>query len=210
MKLKVCGMKNPANILEVATLQPDYLGFIFYPNSPRNFRGKIPHLPEPIIKTGVFVDAPLDFMLEMVKEHGFKAVQLHGSESPATCEALGNHGLEVIKVFSVGDAFSFSELNRYEGKADYFLFDTRGRAKGGNGVVFNWEILKDYPSQTPFFLSGGIGPEEAGPIKQLLKWLKEENKEQLLYGLDVNSRFEMAPGVKKAGEIKEFKKELEI
>ncbi len=210
MKLKVCGMKNPDNILEVAALQPDYLGFIFYKNSPRNFSGEIPEISEEVKKTGVFVDASLEFIQEMVEQYGFTAVQLHGSESPETCETLRATGMEVIKVFSVGEHFDFKDLLPYEGKADYFLFDTRGRSKGGNGIVFNWEILKGYPSQTPFFLSGGIGPEEAASIKQFLAWLKKENKEQLLYALDVNSRFEASPGFKKAGAIRQFKKELEI
>ena len=201
LNLKVCGMKDPGNIQEIASLGPDYLGFIFYEKSPRNFKGKIPELAGNIKKTGVFVDASVDFVREKAEEHHLKAVQLHGKESPEVCSALKSEGLEVIKVFSVRDSFDFSILQMYEGKVDFFLFDTKGKEKGGNGITFNWEVLKEYPSSTPFFLSGGIGLEE-------LEKLKNFDFPETFYGIDVNSRFETEPGIKNSDKVKQIRKGL--
>ncbi|HSI69656.1 MAG TPA: phosphoribosylanthranilate isomerase, partial [Gillisia sp.] len=163
MKIKICGMKFPDNIEEVAQLKSDYLGFIFYEKSPRNFTGQIPEISDDIKKTGVFVNTTLDSISAKVEEYNFKAVQLHGGESPEFCRrlklALPNH-IELIKVFSILETIDFNVLKDYEGIVDYFLFDTKGKNKGGNGFAFNWEILRNYPSFTPFFLSGGIGIEE--------------------------------------------------
>ncbi|WP_189606001.1 phosphoribosylanthranilate isomerase [Salinimicrobium marinum] len=191
-------MKFPENIEQVAVLQPDYLGFIFFEKSPRNFEVAIPELDKAIKKTGVFVDASLDFILEKVKKHELQAVQLHGKESPEFCAALKAVGLEIIKVFSVKDSFDFSILQQYESKVDFFLFDTKGKAKGGNGITFDWEVLKNYPSETPFFLSGGIGLEEIGRLKDF-----EFSK--AFYGIDVNSRFELEPGFKNLDTLKELR-----
>lgn len=201
LNLKVCGMKDPGNIQEIASLEPNYLGFIFYEKSPRNFDGKIPELQENIKKTGVFVDASVEFMKEKAKEHDLKAVQLHGKESPEVCSALKSEGLEVIKVFSIKDTFDFRILQEYEGKVDFFLFDTKGKEKGGNGVTFNWELLHKYPSSTPFFLSGGIGLEE-------LEKLKDFDLPETFYGIDVNSRFETEPGIKNPDKVKLIRKGL--
>lgn len=201
LKLKVCGMKFPDNIEEVAVLRPDYMGFIFFEGSPRNLDGNIPQLDENIKKTGVFVDASKDFVREKVNRHGLQAVQLHGKESPEFCAAIKADDLEVIKVFSLKDSFDFDKLKNYEGKVDYFLFDTKGKAKGGNGIAFDWNILKDYPSGTPFFLSGGIGLEE---VQKIREW--DFPKE--LYGIDVNSRFETEPGFKHPGNLEKLKNDL--
>lgn len=151
MKLKVCGMK--LNTLEVAALQPDYLGFIFWEPSKRFFEGIIPELPATIKKVGVFVDATLDEILEKVNRYGLGAVQLHGKESPEFCsdlkkiihdrsKATGIMDLEIIKVFSVKEDFDFNILAPYENVCDFFLFDTKGKLPGGNGYTFNWEVLK--------------------------------------------------------------------
>lgn len=213
LKLKICGMKQSENILAVAALNPDYLGFIFYERSPRNFSGEIPDIDASIKKTGVFVDEEIHFVLEKVKKHKFRAIQLHGMESAEYCKKLRSalpkkNSLELIKVFSVKDSFNFEELEKYEGILDFFLFDTEGKNKGGNGITFNWELLKDYPSSTPFFLSGGIGQDELQKIAELLTYFKKSNKSHLLYGVDVNSRFELEAGLKDANKLKIFKDNL--
>lgn len=199
MKLKICGMKYTENIQEVATLQPDYLGFIFYEKSPRFFNGKLPELPKSIQKVGVFVNAPMNDILQKIKEHDLQVVQLHGNETPEVCEVLKIINVEVIKVFSIADDFDFKRLAPYESVCDYYLFDTKGQNPGGNGTTFNWEILKNYPSKKPFFLSGGIGLEEVNKIKQL---------DFPIPALDVNSKFEIEPGLKNTQLLKELQNEL--
>lgn len=217
LQLKICGMKIPENISAVSALAPDYMGFIFYENSPRNFEGNIPDLPGNIKKTGVFVNATAEFILEKQQKYNFQAIQLHGEESPEFTEQLRSlldqnqaSGTEIIKVFSVKDSFDFDHLKPYEGKVEYFLFDSKGPNKGGNGICFNWEVLKDYPSETPFFLSGGIGLREAVTVEEFRRHLKSIGKEHMLYALDVNSRFETVPGIKNLADLKEFQKNLEF
>lgn len=211
MKIKICGMKYPKNIQEVAQLKPDYMGFIFYDNSPRNFKGKIPEISGDIKKTGVFVNATLEFIAEKVGQHNFSAVQLHGEESTDFCKKLRSalpDEVELIKVFTVKDNINFELLRDYEGIVDYFLFDTKGKNKGGNGITFNWEILKNYPFSTPFFLSGGIGIEEISKIGEFKQHFEKTGKSKLLYAIDINSRFENEPGRKNAGELKLFKNQI--
>lgn len=204
MKLKICGMKYKENIQTVAKLQPDYLGFIFYKKSKRNFDDAIPVLPNDIKKIGVFVDADIQEILGKIEKYNLDAVQLHGNESPKFCQSISN--VEVIKVFSMGETFDFSVLEAYENVCDYFLFDTKGKEKGGNGIVFNWELLKNYSSKKPFFLSGGIGLDEK---ESLLSFLKS-NESKYCFALDVNSKFEINPGLKDIEKIREFKQFLEI
>ena len=199
MKLKICGMKYNDNIKEVAALQPDYLGFIFYEKSSRFFNGKLPELPKSIQKVGVFVNASMNEILKKIKEYDLQVVQLHGNETPEVCEVLKIINVKVIKAFSVNDTFDFEILAPYESVCDYFLFDTKGKNPGGNGTTFNWEILKNYPSQKPFFLSGGIGLEEITKIKQL---------NLPIHGIDVNSKFEIEPGLKNTQLLKKLKHEL--
>ena len=196
-------MKHPENIQEVAAMRPDYLGFIFYPKSPRNFDGKIPEIDSKIKKTGVFVDAEVEFILEKVEKYGFKAVQLHGNESAEYCLELRNklneaEGIEIFKVFGIKDTFDFSVLKPYENIVDYFLFDTKGKAKGGNGYTFDWSVLKECPSTTPIIMSGGIGLEELNKIEQLLK------TDLPIHALDLNSKFEIEPGLKDIKLLSEF------
>lgn len=213
LKLKICGMKQPENILGVAALKPDYLGFIFYERSPRNFSGEIPYIDPSIKKTGVFVDEEIDFVLDKVEKYQFKAIQLHGKESAEYCKKLKlelsqKNLVELIKVFSVKQTFNFDELKAYEGIVDFFLFDTQGKNKGGNGITFNWELLKDYSSSTPFFLSGGIGENELPEIAKLHTYFEKSNKLKLFYGVDVNSKFEVEAGLKNANALKRFKDNL--
>ncbi len=198
MKIKVCGMRASENIQEVAALKPDYMGFIFFEKSTRNFSGEIPEIDSRIKKTGVFVNASLKFIQEKINEFNFKAVQLHGKETAAFCKKVKELGVEVFKVFSVKNDFNFSVLNAYEGIVDYFLFDTKGEQPGGNGFVFDWKLLQSYKSKTPFILSGGIGLNEVTAVKEILK------TDLPIYALDINSKFEIEPALKNVEALKEF------
>jgi phosphoribosylanthranilate isomerase len=208
MKLKICGMKH--NIEEVADLQPDYLGFIFWKPSKRFFDGSIPKLHRATGKVGVFVDANIDEILNYTNTYGLNAIQLHGNESPEFCANLKeqfenrNIKIDILKVFSIKDRFDFSQLSAYEKSSDFFLFDTKGKLPGGNGYQFNWEVLKGYPSKKPYFLSGGIGLEELDNVLEFLQ--KEESK--YCHAIDVNSKFELSPGLKDIDKLKKFKNRL--
>lgn len=204
MKLKVCGMKyNPT---EVAKLHPDYMGFIFWEPSSRFFDGKIPDLPTTIKKVGVFVDATIEDIAQKVEQYGLQGVQLHGAESPELCQSLKNRfpELEVIKVFTIKDSFNFELLAPFEQVCDYYLFDTKGKLPGGNGYTFDWSILEDYPSTKPYFLSGGIGPDSMGALKAFLS----SSASKYCRVIDVNSRFEIEPGLKNIEKLSEFKELL--
>lgn len=193
MKLKICGMKYPDNILEVGALLPDYMGFIFWEKSARYFDGIIPTLPKSIKKVGVFVNAPLEEILDKITKHDLQAVQLHGNESMEFCENLKKNTpklIEIIKVFSILDTFDFAVLKPFESVCDYFLFDTKGKLPGGNGTTFDWKVLENYPSTKPFFLSGGIGMEEMEAVNEILK------TNLPVYAIDLNSKFEIEPGLK--------------
>ncbi|SNB33121.1 N-(5'-phosphoribosyl)anthranilate isomerase [Flavobacterium psychrophilum] len=200
MKLKICGMKYPENILEVSTLLPDYLGFIFWEKSSRYFDLEIPKIPESIKKVGVFVNANLEEILLKIKKYNLNLVQLHGNESPEFCKELKKSTIKIIKVFSVNDDFNFSALEPFEAVCDYFLFDTKGKLPGGNGITFNWQILEKYHSRKPFFLSGGIGLDDIKNIKNL---------NLPIYAIDVNSKFEIEAGLKNIELLKSFKNNLQ-
>jgi len=229
MNLKVCGMNH--NLEEVAQLQPDYLGFIFWEPSSRYFSGEIPKLPSSIKKVGVFVDASLEEVIQKVEEYQLNAVQLHGKETAVYCKELkesflsfraqsrnqGNFNqkevsttldlttLEIIKVFSIKDDFDFDVLKDYEEVCDYFLFDTKGKLPGGNGYTFDWDVLKKYPSNKPYFLSGGIGLDSEEKLKEFLNSPASKN----CFAIDVNSKFETAPGLKNIEDLKIFIESLE-
>lgn len=191
--LKICGMKYPDNILEVAALLPEYMGFIFWEKSARYFEGPLPELPKSIKKVGVFVNEKSDSILDKIAQYDLQAVQLHGQESVAFCLELKNKlgtSVEIIKVFSADETFDFSLLKPYELVCDFFLFDTKGKLPGGNGTTFDWTILQKYPSSKPFFLSGGIGIDEIAAVNEIL------NTHLPLYAIDVNSKFEIEPGLK--------------
>ena len=229
MKLKVCGMKYTENIQQVADLQPDYLGFIFYEKSKRNFEGIIPELPKSIKKTGVFVNEYKEILISLVEEYGLDAIQLHGDESVEYVFELKSQLVErralfiaenktikkkknqhyisksevqIIKVFGIKDEFSFDVLKPYLEVVDYFLFDTKGKERGGNGTKFDWSVLEKYPFDKPFFLSGGIGLDDVEEVQKLMK------SNLPIYSLDVNSKFESKPGLKNINEVKTFKNKL--
>ncbi|WP_339659184.1 phosphoribosylanthranilate isomerase [uncultured Polaribacter sp.] len=224
-------MKYVENIQQVAALQPDYLGFIFYEKSKRNFEGIIPELPKSIKKTGVFVNEYIEIVISLVEEYQLDAIQLHGDESVEYVTDLKNqlierralfieenkhqkkqknkqyvseNEVEIIKVFGIKDEFNFDVLKPYVAVVDFFLFDTKGKERGGNGTKFDWSVLEKYPFKKPFFLSGGIGLEDLEQIQIVLK------TNLPIYGIDVNSKFEVEPGVKKIEELKEFKKEISV
>lgn len=193
MKIKICGMKHPDNILELGALLPDYMGFIFWDKSARYFDGIIPELPQSIKKTGVFVNETVENIAKKVKQYNLQAVQLHGNESADFCVELKNKlakHIEIIKVFSILNTFDFEALKPFESVCDYFLFDTKGKLPGGNGTTFDWKVLEKYPSSKPFFLSGGIGLDEVDAVKAILKTSLP------VYAVDLNSKFETAPGLK--------------
>lgn len=201
LKIKVCGMKHPDNLQAVAALQPDYLGFIFYEKSPRYMQQTLrpeylKQLPASIKKVGVFVNAQAEEVLAQSRSFGLQAVQLHGDESPDICRQLQQEGLEVIKVFRIGDTFELEALLPYAGVVDYFLFDTQGKQYGGNGQVFNWQLLKNYSLQVPIILSGGVELASLDAVSQL--------QHLPLHALDVNSKFEKEPGVKNLKALTEL------
>jgi phosphoribosylanthranilate isomerase len=205
MKLKICGMKYPDNILEVGSLLPDYMGFIFWEKSARYFDGVPPNLPQSIKKTGVFVNDSQEDILAKVNQYDLQAVQLHGHESVGFCQELKKtlaKNIEIIKVFSVDSTFDFDELQPFETVCDYFLFDTKGKLPGGNGTTFDWKVLEKFPSQKPFFLSGGIGLDEIDLVKQILK------TDLPIYAIDVNSKFEIEAGLKNKEELHRFKQKI--
>ena len=204
MKLKVCGMK--LNTAEVAQLRPDYLGFIFWEQSSRFFDAELPAIPHEINKVGVFVDAEPNAIISAVKKYRLQAIQLHGGETPVYCATISanlidiNQKVAIIKVFSIRDDFDFKTLHHYEGVCDYFLFDTKGKLPGGNGFSFDWTVLKHYPSTKPYFLSGGIGLKDLDKLKEFMQLPESKH----CYAIDVNSKFELEPGLKKIEELQRF------
>lgn len=200
MKLKICGMKYQYNILEVAALKPDYMGFIFFEKSPRFVSEPLPKISGNINKVGVFVNSSLDTIKKHIHIYNLQAVQLHGHENSEFCQKIQNEGVEVIKVFSVKTHFDFNQLNDFEAVVDYFLFDTKGPNPGGNGFRFDWSILENYDSKTPYFLSGGIGLEEI----ETLNVFKKSVAAKQCYAIDVNSQFELKPAFKDSVKLKKF------
>ena len=198
-------MKYTDNILEVGALLPDYMGFIFWEKSSRYFDGVITDLPKSIKKVGVFVNETAEIILAKAIKYDLQAVQLHGHESVAFCQDLKkkmDSSVEIIKVFSVDDDFDFEVLKPFENVCDYFLFDTKGKLPGGNGTTFDWKVLEKYPSSKPFFLSGGIGIEETDAVKEIAK------TNLPLYAIDINSKFEIEPGLKNIEKLDSFKNNL--
>lgn len=204
MKLKICGMKYDNNIKEIASLEPDFLGFIFYSASPRNMLEAIPDIPETIKRVGVFVDADIDDVKEKIKLHRLDLVQLHGNESPDYCHELKSESIEVMKVFAIDGHFNFNDLEPYEEVTDYYLFDTKGPLPGGNGYAFDWKHLENYSSDKLYFLSGGIGLNDVEKINAF----KATEASKYCYAIDVNSNFELEPGLKKIDELITFKSQL--
>lgn len=200
VKLKICGMREPANILQAATLLPDYMGFIFYDQSPRyvNENVKLPALPDSIKRVGVFVNEQTEAIIRMVHAYQLNFVQLHGNESERECEKLKARGFDVIKVFSVDEYFDFERVKSYRNYVRYFLFDTKGQYFGGNAKTFDWKLLLKYDQVTPFFLSGGITVDTISAVQEI--------NTLNIHALDVNSGVEISPGIKDIKKINELKR----
>lgn len=201
--IKVCGMREPDNIRDILTLDPDFLGLIFYPKSSR-------YVTSPTIinnirfgqntkKTGVFVNATEDEIMQKVKLYELQAVQLHGEESVVLCRSLRNKGILVLKAFQIYAAEDFEDTLLYNDQVDYFLFDTKTAFYGGSGSKFDWSLLDAYHGNTPF-LSGGIGPDDVQAIQKI--------NHPLFRGVDLNSRFEIAPAIKSYKLLQQFIKQL--
>jgi phosphoribosylanthranilate isomerase len=198
--LKVCGMTITKNIAGVAESRPDFMGFIFYPGSPRyvgdNSFPDIPTgMPETIKKTGVFVNEKKERVISLVKQHNLQAVQLHGDESPEYCRQINKEGITLIRAFRV-PGNKIPDTEPYTGICDLFLFDTSAAGYGGSGKKFNWELLNQYNGNTPFLISGGITPCDREAIMGF--------RHKSFAGIDINSGFETAPGIKDATAIKNF------
>lgn len=201
MKIKICGMKFPKNILEIGALQPDFMGFIFYPKSKRfvgeDFSPKsLEKLHDSIKKVAVFVNEDVNRIIEIQKQFSFDFIQLHGNETVAECEILKENNINVIKVFSVDPYFNFNEVVPYEKVCDYFLFDTKTPKYGGSGQPFDWELLENYTLSKPFILSGGLSIHTIGKLKF--------NKYPMLVGLDFNSQLEDTNTKKITEEVSEL------
>ncbi len=200
--IKVCGMKDPMNLKEFVVIKPDFIGFIFHEKSPRNI-SCLPdvNIPNSIKKVGVFVDKKLDFIEQKVKEFQLDFIQLHGSESAIFCKHTKEKGYKIIKAFNIQQSFDFNKLKEYEPFCEYFLFDAFGKNKGGNGITFNWDLLQKYQGNIPFLLSGGIN-------KTMHKKINKITHPKFI-GIDINSGFELKPGLKNTNEIKHFLHEIQ-
>lgn len=201
MKLKVCGMKLENNISEISKLSPDFMGFIFWPKSKRFFNEKTIDISNEIKKVGVFVNQDYDLIVHKINQFKLDFVQLHGREDDQFCKKIKTH-CKVIKVFNIGKDFDFEILNSFENVCDYFLFDTKGDSYGGNGIKFNWKLLKKYCSTKPFLLSGGID------LTDFTEILKIKDLKIPLFGIDINSKFEVEPGLKNFEKVQELLKKM--
>ena len=203
--VKVCGMTSCDAVKAIDSHLPLCVGFIFYDASPRNAFAlpveDICNLSSECRKIGVFVDAGYEEIIGICRPRNIDVVQLHGSESPELCRKLGDAGYTVIKAFSLsgGNKDDLNDrLAAYVSSVDYFLFDTAGRQAGGNGLKFDWTILDNYNFPVPYILSGGIGPDDVQDVISVL------NSKKAIAGVDINSRFEISPGVKNIKTVNKF------
>ncbi len=205
MKVKICGLKERDNIINIVNLKPTFIGLIFYNRSKRyikNLDSSFIRDIKGVKKVGVFVNSTIENIIKNVEEYSLDYVQLHGDENPIFCKELKSHKIDIFKVFAVGDKFNFSSLAEYEEHIDYFLFDTKGDERGGNGIKFNWDILiNNYKSNKPFILSGGISLDDITTLKCI--------NHPKLYAIDVNSKFELEPGVKNIDDCKQLISKIE-
>lgn len=221
MIVKVCGLRDGQNIKDVVSAGADWIGMIFYPKSPRyvtmipTHAGIIPDRAssdsidyiDMVKRVGVFVDDMAQNIITRVVNYRLDMVQLHGHETPTLIRNLRStidpdlhKGIKFIKAISIASSDDFKQCSQYEGVADYFLFDTRCDTMGGSGRQFDWSVLDSYRGNTPFLLSGGIGPDDAEAVKTV--------SHPRMAGVDLNSRFETAPAIKDAEAIKKFIKLL--
>ena len=196
MMIKVCGMRDPENIRAVENLHPyvQWMGFIFWQKSSRYVSEKPAYLPTKLKRVGVFVDATIDEVRKKAEDYALDIIQLHGKETPDYIRQLGKR--PIIKALNIASTEDIQQTKAYEGIVDYFLFDTKAKMVGGNGTKFDWSVLEAYQGDTPFILSGGIGPDDAQKIKTF--------HHPRLAGIDLNSRFEIAPALKDINQLKQF------
>lgn len=204
MRVKVCGMTQIEQVEQLPGLGATFAGFIFYPKSPRYvFR----HLTTTdlrkqnnINKVGVFVNASVEETLLMVDECRLHMVQLHGDETPRQCERIADY-VSVVKAFRISETDNIEWMIRpYMDVCDMFMFDTMGAGYGGTGKKFNWSMLQDITVGKPFFLSGGIEP---GDETNLVEF-SQQPVGKALFAIDINSKFELSPGVKDMDKVKQF------
>jgi phosphoribosylanthranilate isomerase len=205
MKIKICGIRCRHNLQEIQKLEPDFIGFIFYRDSPRFVgNGLSPEdlaiIPQGIKKTGVFVNQDEKEITKIKEEYKLDYVQLHGNETASFCRGLRENGLSIIKSFRVEKKSDFIEMNDFIPYCDYFLFDTMTSKYGGSGKKFDWKIMNGYKAGHPFILSGGIKPEDAAVIMSL--------SIPSLEGVDINSGFEIQPGLKDLEKLEIFWKNM--
>lgn len=197
-------MREPKNIEQVAQLGVDMMGFIFYPKSPRYVSYVLARsdADRKVCRVGVFVNDSIPEILDKIHSFSLNAVQMHGSESRELCEQLreANGDIKIIKAISVSNAGDIQKYKEYVGAVDYFLFDTKCKTVGGSGQQFDWQILDEYDGDVPFLLSGGIGPEDAFRIRTF--------HHSQCVGIDLNSRFEIEPGVKDVEKLNKFLNEI--
>ena len=196
-------MRNPENILAIALHKPDYIGLIFYDRSPRFVGGLDPKaldaLPEKTKRVGVFVNAGVQYIRKQAQRYKLDLIQLHGDETPDFCEVV-RRDYPVVKAFGIEKTADLDYVLQYEGLCDYFLFDAKTPKRGGAGVQFDHSVLKKYTGSTPYFLSGGIGPDDTTTVSAM--------RDNRCVAIDINSRFEMAPGLKDAEEVGQFIREI--
>jgi len=206
MIIKVCGMRDADNIREVEQLSTvncqlsiDWMGFIFYPKSSRYVSARPAYLPQKCKRVGVFVNATIDDIRQHIADYSLDIVQLHGHESTDSIRSLRSlcgDVISIIKAFNIATKEDLNATTPYAGLVDYFLFDTKGPSVGGNGEKFDWSVLEAYNGDTPFLLSGGIGPDDA---ERILDYHHPK-----CIGIDLNSRFEIEPGIKDITKLKTF------
>ena len=191
-------MRNAENIRKVEAMGIDLMGFIFWSKSKRYVGERPSYLPTNCKRVGVFVDEDIEQVKRIADEYELDFIQLHGHESPEYIRLLDNR--KIIKAFNIATTGDFALTEAYEGVANYFLFDTKGKSVGGNGEKFDWSLLSTYDGNTPFLISGGIGPDDA----DLLKTFHHPK----CIGIDLNSRFEITPGIKDIDDLRIFLNEL--
>lgn len=205
MRIKVCGMTDLQQMQQLATLGVEFAGMIFYPPSPRfilrHLNGEqVRRAKLQVYKVGVFVNAQYDEILNHIENFGLDMVQLHGDETPRFCEKVSNY-IQTIKAFRIGEDENIAwKIKDYRDSCDMYLFDTLGAGYGGTGKKFNWNVLKGQQFDKPFFLSGGIEPGDADAIRTFCADAVCKN----LFALDVNSKFEISPGIKNMELIRSF------
>ncbi|MCF0190859.1 MAG: phosphoribosylanthranilate isomerase [Marinilabiliaceae bacterium] len=190
VKIKICGMTDIDNVSKILFLKPDYLGFIFYPKSPRYVVGSLKPemlsiIPSRVHRVGLFVNASETEIRQTAQTWGLQTIQMHGDEPPSLCKAIHDAGFEVIKAFHIETARDFENVSEYAECADYYLFDTKSASYGGSGQGFDWQLILRQPIRKPWFVAGGIGPDNI-----------EEAAQCGAYAIDLNSRFEISPGIK--------------